>query len=272
MYTIPQPMNDEDDYYGLRSVRDTCTAARAPRRPRSFVTALALSSGIFGDDSAETLTTEKARRRASVPSFLSPPNRLHLRHCQLRVVSRPVAYVASGAMAAASSSNFALFSAGSSRIVRRPCSSAAPRPRTQGTDVRFAIDILFFSALLRRVWLPFSSASILFYRVISGRRLVSSRLLPTGRRREVIIGSSLRNFFMTKANKQINDPMSIARNACMIRNPQRVVLYIPMPIYYHMYAVRGRTIQQCNYVQLGTICRYIQRGKDPRHGPAPSEP
>lgn len=94
-------MNDEDDYYGLRSVRDTCTAARAPRRPRSFVTALALSSGIFGDDSAETLTTEKARRRASVPSFLSPPNRLHLRHCQLRVVSRPVAYVASGAMAAA---------------------------------------------------------------------------------------------------------------------------------------------------------------------------
>ena len=243
MYTIPQPMNDEDDYYGLRSVRDTCTAARAPRRPRSFVTALALSSGIFGDDSAETLTTEKARRRASVPSFLSPPNRLHLRHCQLRVVSRPVAYVASGAMAAASSSNFALFSAGSSRIVRRPCSSAAPRPRTQGTDVRFAIDILFFSALLCRVWLPFSSASILFYRVISGRRLESSRLLPTGRRREVIIGSSLRNFFMTKANKQINDPMSIARNACMIRNPQRVVLYIPMPLYYHMYcmyAVRGR--------------------------------
>ena len=88
----------------------------------------------------------------------------------------------------------------------------------------------------------------------------------------MIIGSSLRNFFMTKANKQINDPMSIARNACMIRNPQRVVLYIPMPIYYHMYAVRGRYNQQCNYVQLGTICRYIQRGKDPRHGPAPSEP
>ena len=203
--------------------RTLVTAARTPRCPRSFITALALSSGIFGDDSAETLTTEKARRRASVPSFLSPPNRLHLRHCQLRVVSRPVAYVASGAMAAASSSNFALFSAGSSRIVRRPCSSAAPRPRTQGTDVRFAIDILFFSALLCRVWLPFSSASILFYRVISGRRLESSRLLPTGRRREVIIGSSLRNFFMTKANKQINDPMSIARNACMIRNPRSVL-------------------------------------------------
>ena len=84
MHTIPQPMNDEDDYYGLRSVRDTCTAARAPRRPRSFVTALALSSGIFGDDSAETLTTEKFRRRASIPTFLSPPNRLYLRHCQLR--------------------------------------------------------------------------------------------------------------------------------------------------------------------------------------------
>ena len=68
MHTIPQLMNDEDNYYGLRSVRDTCTAARAPRRPRSFVTALALSSGIFGDDSAETLT-RRGPARGSGPHF-----------------------------------------------------------------------------------------------------------------------------------------------------------------------------------------------------------
>ena len=188
------------------------TAARAPRRPRSFVTALALSSGIFGDDSAETLTTEKSRRRASIPTFLSPPNRLHLRHCQLRrrQPSRRLRQslrllIIGGDRWRHPRQISRSFPQGrrASFVVLVPL---PPRPRTQ-RKARYRRPLLL---LFCAVWLPSSSASILFYRVSSGRRLASSRLLPTGRRREVIIGTveSSKFFYDESESRSMINPLT----------------------------------------------------------------
>ena len=137
MHSMPQLLNGEDDYYGRRSEKDPCNrAARTPRCPRSFITALALSSGIFGDDSAETLT-RRGPAQGSGPHFsvsAKPAASSSSSTAPSSAVPSPTSVAPPphhrGRSMAASSSNFALFSAGSLRIVCHPCSSAAASSNT----------------------------------------------------------------------------------------------------------------------------------------------